>query len=126
MASEESREELEKEEYAASGGGSSDVAAKLQEIDQEDSSLLDSALGEGEGDGEVEGDESALSLLDQDETGEGDGDGDQLEDPVCDKNVWHVCTGLVLYCCLGDRGNQSTCQGNGRGSGETQRDARGS
>ena len=39
----------------------SDVTAKLQEIDQEDSSLLDGALGEGD----VEADESALSILDE-------------------------------------------------------------
>ena len=61
----------------------SDVTTKLQEIDQEDSSLLDGALGEGD----VEPDESALSILDE----TGDGDGVQIEDPVCSAIRFLIC-----------------------------------
>lgn len=68
---------IEKEEQQgeySNNAETSDATAKLQEIDQEDSSLLDGALGEGD----VEADESALSILDE----TGDGDGVQIEDPV--------------------------------------------
>ena len=55
------------------------LTAELGLAEDDDSALLDTALGdvvEGEGDGE--GDEAALSLLDE----TGDGDGVQIEDPV--------------------------------------------
>lgn len=74
MMATEMATELKREDSSASGE-TPEVTTKLPDIDQEDSSLLDGALGEG--DGEVEGDESALSLLDE------TGDGVQIEDPVC-------------------------------------------
>lgn len=75
------------QQEGSSSGEASEVNAKLRELDQEESSLLDGALGEG--DGEVEGDESALSLLDE------TGDGVQIEDPVSAvafwSNLWITC-----------------------------------
>ena len=92
-------------EYANSAE-TSDVTTKLQEIDQEDSSLLDGALGEGD----VEADESALSILDE----TGDGDGVQIEDPV---RSTIICASYCCYCA-GNRGNQGSCEGDGRGGRE--------
>lgn len=57
------------------------MTAELGLAEDDDSALLDTALGEvveGEGDGEGDGEEAALSLLDE----TGDGDGVQIEDPV--------------------------------------------
>lgn len=66
------------------------LTAELGLTEDDDSALLDTALGEVvEGEGDGEGEEAALSLLDE----TGDGDGVQIEDPVSvgggkERGVW--------------------------------------
>ena len=93
----------------------------------EDSSLLDAALGDVSAVGEGEKEETAVTPTEEPGDSVLDETNDSVqeeEDPVCTMTLINAHPELILGNIAGDRSHQGSCEGNGRRGREAQGDAR--